>query len=361
MILVLFNTSAFGKVIGDVILQEGNSVVERKEGDEFDSKIDLDIFSYDTVKTGKGKTAIEFIDETRVDVTQHSKLLIDEFVYDPNTKTGALSLKASLGTVRYASGQIAKNSKQNVKIKTPTATIGVRGTDFSMTIDETGSSTIILLPSCDANGNCYVGEIDVTSDAGQVILNQAFQATVVETVSSNPMKPVILDLDEKLIGNLLIISKPKEIEEQQTKESYVKVADALDLDFLEFDDLEIDYLEEETDNWVTGLDIDFLEQNFLVDILEQINKEFAKLMRNEFDKDKTATDVRLGKDPETGITLLDEDPQWFWSREDASGNLIELRLDKEYGYILNITQQDYEIMDYEIEGVENAINIYQAQ
>ena len=49
MILVLFNTSAFGKVIGDVILQEGNSVVERKEGDEFDSKIDLDIFSYDTV------------------------------------------------------------------------------------------------------------------------------------------------------------------------------------------------------------------------------------------------------------------------------------------------------------------------
>ena len=361
MILVLFSTNTFGKVIGDVILQEGNSVVERKEGDKFDSKIDLDIFSYDTVKTGMGKTAIEFIDETRVDVTQHSKLLIDEFVYDPNTKTGVLSLKASLGTVRYASGQIAKNSKQNVKIKTPTATIGVRGTDFSMTIDETGSSTIILLPSCDANGNCYVGEIDVTSDAGQVILNQAFQATVVETVSSNPMKPVTLDIDERLISNLLIISKPKEIEEQMNRESYMKVADVLDLDFLEFEDLEKDYLEEETDNWVTGLDIDFLEQNFLVDILEQINKEFAKLMRNEFDKEKEATDVRLGKDPETGITLLDEDPQWFWSREDASGNNIQLRLDKEYGYILNITQQDFEIIDYEIEGVENAINIYQVQ
>ena len=60
--LLLFSTNAFGKVIGDVILQEGNSVVERKEGDEFNSEIDLDIFSYDTVKTGKGKTAIEFID-----------------------------------------------------------------------------------------------------------------------------------------------------------------------------------------------------------------------------------------------------------------------------------------------------------
>ena len=356
--LLLFSTNAFGKVIGDVILQEGESVVERKEGDEFSAEIDLDIFSYDTVKTGKGKTAIEFVDETRVDVTQHSKLIIDEFVYDPNTQTGALSLKASLGTIRYASGQIAKTSKQNVKIQTPTATIGVRGTDFTMTIDETGSSTIILLPSCDTNGNCYVGEIDVTSDAGQVILNQAFQATVVDTPSSNPMKPVTLDISEELIGNLLIISKPKEIIAQQSKEEYAKIASALDIDFLEFDELEEDYLEEETENWVTGLDIDFLEQNFLVNILDQINAELAKSMRNEFDKGSDG--VRLGKDPETGITLLDEDPEWVWSREDAAGNYVILRLDKEYGYVLNVIQGDYEIIDYEIGGVENAITIIQS-
>ena len=331
--MMLLSTNALGGVIGDIILQEGSGVIERKEGDAFDSEIDLDIFSYDTVKTGKGKTAIEFIDDTRVDVTQHSKLVIDEFIYDPNTKTGVLSLKASLGTVRYASGQ--------------------------MTIDETGSSTIILLPSCDTNGNCYVGEIDVTSDAGQVILNQAFQATVVDTPSSNPMKPVILDLDESLISNLLIISKPKEIQKQQNKEDYIKIANALDIDFLEFDELEEDFLEEETDNWVTGLDLDFLEQNFLVDILDQINQELAKQMRNEFDKSQDG--IRLGRDPETGITLLDEDPQWVWSREDGQGNYIELRLNQENGYILNITQQDYEIIDYELGGVENAIKIYQAQ
>lgn len=361
IMFLVFSTNALGGVIGDVILQEGIGSVERKDGDEFESKKDLDIFSYDTVRTGKGKTAIEFVDDTRVDVTEHSKLIIDEFVYDPNTKTGALSLKASLGTVRYASGQIAKNSKQNVKVQTPSATIGVRGTDFTMTIDETGSSTIILLPSCDTNGNCYVGEIDVTSDAGQVILNQAFQATVVETVSSNPMKPVTLDIEEDLIGNLLIISRPKEIEEQKTKEEYNEVANALDLDFLQFEDLEIDYLEEESENWATGLDIDFLEQNFLVDILDQINKELAKSMRNEFDKEKEATDVKLGKDPVTGIILLDEDPQWVWSREDASGNFIEFRLNKENSYVLNVIQQDYEIIDYEIGGVDNAITVYQTQ
>ena len=40
-------------------------------------------------------------------------------LYDPNQKTGKLSLKASLGTIKYASGQIAKNSAQNISIKTP--------------------------------------------------------------------------------------------------------------------------------------------------------------------------------------------------------------------------------------------------
>ena len=151
----------------------------------------------------------------------------------------------------------------------------------------------------------------------------------------------------------------KEIQEQQNKEDYVKIANALEIDFLEFDDLEIDYLEEETENWATGLDIDFLEQNFLVNILDQINAELAKSMRNEFDKGQDG--IRLGKDPETGITVLDEDPDWVWSREDAAGNYIELRLNKEYGYVLNITQGDYEIIDYELGGVENAITINQIQ
>ena len=356
-ILPLKSSLAF---IGEVTQLEGNGVIDRKDGDKgIVVEKELDVFSYDTVKTGNGKVGIEFIDATRVDVTQHSKLIIDEFVYDPNTKTGKLSLKASLGTVRYASGQIAKNSATNVKITTPTATIGVRGTDFTMTIDEVGSSTIILLPSCDTNGNCFVGEISVESDAGQVILNQAFQATVVDTIASRPLTPVILDLDEELISNLLIISKPAEIEQMQNEEGLNEVADALDIDFLQFDDLEVDYLEEDESQFRTGLEIDFLEQNFLADILEQINKELAKAMRNEFDKQKSVDGIVLGKNAETGVIILDEDPQWVWIREDASGGYIELRLDKEYGYVLNIIQSEFEQYDFELGGIENAITIHQ--
>ena len=343
--------------IGDITLSKGNSVIDRKDGEK-DIKVekDLDVFSYDTVKTGKGQVAIEFLDETRVDITQNSKLIIDEFVYDPNAKTGKLSLKATLGTVRYASGQIAKNSAQNISIKTPTATVSVRGTDFAMTIDEIGSSTIILLPSCNGAGNCFVGEISVESDAGQVILNQAFQATQVDTPESSPLKPVILDLDESLINNLLIVQKPPALADAIEQEEKLKVvANALDIDFLKFDDLDVDLLETEEDEAVSALEIDFLDQNFLVDILAQLNKQLAIQMRSEFDKkskSKTGTD-------EFGVTLLDEDPEWVWMRSDEAGNNIVLRLNQENGYIINVTQGDMEIRDYQLGEGDNEIYINQ--
>jgi hypothetical protein len=361
IILVLFcATSLTWGSIGNVDKLKGNGVVDREDGDnDIQLEKELDIFSNDTIKTGKGKVGILFIDDTRVDVTEHSRLIIDDFVFDPNTATGTLSLKASLGTIRYASGQIAKNSAQNISITTPTASIGVRGTDFSMTIDELGSSTIILLPSCDVNGNCFVGEISVESDAGQVILNQAFQATVVDVPERSPMTPILLDLDESLINNLLIIARPPELDEEDYYENRKKVANALDLDFLEFDELEKNYLDEEEDLYVTGLDIDFLEQNFLADILQQINEELAELMRSEFEKKRTVGEITLGKDPETGVIILDEDPQWVWIREDASGGYIELRLDKEYGYLLNIIQSEFEIIDFQLGGQDNEITIHQ--
>ena len=362
IILWCLTFSSFASIIGDVILHEGNAVIERTDGEDVESELDLDIFSYDTIKTGKGKVAVGFIDDTRVDVTQHSKLIIDEFVYDPNTKKGSLSLKAALGTVRYASGQIAKTTPTNVQIKTPTATIGVRGTDFSMTIDEMGSSTIILLPSCDTNGNCFVGEISVESDAGMVIMNQAFQATVVDTIDSRPLKPVIVDIDESYINNLLIVSKPREIEEAIQSQELNKVATALDIDFLKFEELEIDYLEVEEDKYMTILDVDFLDQNFLADILEQLNIQLALQMRSEFDKKKGVEyDFKLGKDKETGITILDEDPQWYWHREAASGSTVELRLEKENSYMMNIRQGDFELIDFELGGTESEITIIQSQ
>ncbi len=357
--LLILSTSVIAN-IGLVTNFSGSGAIERDEGFEiYKIEKDLGVEMLDVIATAKGKVRIDFIDDTRVDVTEHSRLVIDDFVYDPASQEGSLSLKASLGTIRYASGQIAKNSKQNVKITTPSAVIGVRGTDFTMTVDEIGGSTIILLPSCDTNGNCFVGEISVESDAGMVIMNQAFQATTVSTSASAPLKPVILDLDENLINNLLIISKPRAIAEAERTQELNKVATALDIDFLKFDELDIDLLAEEEDELANSLDIDFLAQNFLGNVLDQLNLQLALQMRSQFDKKKTSGDITLGKDAETGITILDEDPEWYWHRESASGSVIEFRLEKENSYIMNIVQGDFELIDFELGGTESEINIIQ--
>ena len=145
VILLVLPQLSYAKAIGNVVLQEGVTSVERK-GAESDLILDSDILYMDTVKTGKGEIGITFIDDTNVAVSSQSSLIIDDFVYDPNSAKGSkLVLNVALGTVRYASGNIAKLSNQNVDIRTPTARIGVRGTAFSMTVDEIGQSLVILL------------------------------------------------------------------------------------------------------------------------------------------------------------------------------------------------------------------------
>ena len=176
----------------------------------------------DEIKTQAGKAGIQFSDNTQVKINENSKLVIDEFVYDPKNKdAGKLALNMASGTARYASGAIAKNNPSKVAINTPTASIAVRGTDFSMTVDELGQSTIILLPSCpkvwvDVDRDCKTGVIEVSNDAGSVVMNRPFQGTKVESRNTPPMKPTILSLSVDAINNLLIVSPPKEIVKEKS-------------------------------------------------------------------------------------------------------------------------------------------------
>jgi len=362
IIFALVASPVYAK-IGDVIQQKGVTDIERKDGSKFEQiEKDFGVESYDTIKTKNGRTAIQFVDETRVDVTENSKLVIDEFVYDPNTSTGKLALKASFGTVRYASGQIAKNSRQNVQIRTPTAVVGVRGTDFSLTVDETGNSTIILLPSCTevprpgggVDRLCVTGEIEVSSDMGSVILNQPFQATVVETQKSNPLKPVSLDLTEDMINNLLIIRKPKEITYEEEKDRVQTVADILGLDFLEFTELSKDYLATDEETWTSELDYDPLAQNFLYDALDASLAQILKEMQDELAaKERTKF---LGTDTTTGITVLDQDPNYIYIRQDAAGNYTRIQLSKDTTYAITHNQNGNEVIDFEVNPDGGAIS-----
>ena len=190
-LLLLLPTLVWG-AIGEVTDHSGSGAIERDDGFEIlEVEDELGVESMDVVVTEKGKVRIDFVDDTRVDITEHSRLVIDDFVYNPNNGTGKLAMNVAMGTVRYASGAIARNSRENVRLRTPTATISVRGTDFTMTVDEIGRSLVILLPSCPTPSTCFTGEIEVSTDVGIVLLTQAFQATVVTSKDAKPTKPKI--------------------------------------------------------------------------------------------------------------------------------------------------------------------------
>ena len=350
--------------IGQVADQKGNGAIERGR-DLVGSGVGTEVQSMDAAVTTNGTMRIDFIDDTRVDITQHSKLIIDEFVYDPANDIGSLSLKASLGTVRYASGQIAKKYKQNVKIRTPSATIGVRGTDFVMVVDEVGGSLITLLPSCDSAGNCYTGEITVETDAGMVIMNQAFQATATQTSSQPPTPPRLLDLPEDMIDALLIVRKktPWVEDEEEWKKAKKQTADILGIDYLEFEGLDVEVFQNQEEIWHTELDeTDFMLGDLLIDILEQLNIQLAELFKDEFEKQKTDfSGVKLGFDPTTGIRITDVDPSYLFERYDNIGtNNVYLKLHKQSGgYTINLQQGDFELIDYRIGTGPNNIDIYQ--
>ena len=197
---------------------------------------------------------------TKVQITEHSKLVIDNFVYDDSKKTGKLGIKMALGTIKYASGQIAKNDPQQVAVETPTATIGVRGTDFSGTVDEIGRSTIILLPSCPAgwkniDRDCKVGQISVTTDMGTIILTKAFEAVSVSNRMITP-KSSLLNLSLDQINNMLIVAPP--LPKTEITVSTTRAYNFLDEDFLAKDLLVYKELDR---NFLT--EYNKLSQNFL--------------------------------------------------------------------------------------------------
>jgi len=281
-ILLLISPATSNAGVGKVTEQTGPTEILR-EKKSIPSSVNTGVEMNDTVSTARGKAELTFDDKTTVKLTEHSKLIIDDFVYDPKKGTGKLALNMAMGTARYASGQIAKNNPQQVAIKTPTATIAVRGTDFSMTVDELGRSLVILLPSCDSKG-CVTGAIEVSNLAGIVLLDVPYQATLVSSASSPPTQPAIVKLDQANINNMLIISRPPEVQEDThagtaKKEKGLLDFNALDIDLLKFSALDNNKLDNNKELDRNDLDTDLLAYN----ALSELDRQNASLLSNEMD------------------------------------------------------------------------------
>ena len=315
--------------VGNITELNGNGRVVRDI--PYDAALSFDIESFDNVQTSNGRIGITFLDDSQVRLTENSELIIDEFIYDPDPSKSKMALQFASGTARFITGKLATINKENIFIETPSATVGIRGTDF--TIDELGRSLIILLPDDDGLPS---GEIVVATAIGEVVLNQPYQATTVSTFENKPAKPVVLDITTELIDNMLIVNPPKEefnVNQENMSDSSNNI---LDVDYLEFDDLDIDYLQDDSLEF-TELDINYLDVNFLedlLDIIEEINEldETESLLRTDINL--TGTQVGYDSDTQINTFITDQYITFYRSLE----HTVKLDLDKAGAYTVILIQ-----------------------
>ena len=345
--ICLFTTLSFaGDIgdIGDIVEHTGSSGIVRDTGEVLLGAVDGDIFFKDSIETVEGRMKIQFLDETKLSLTEHTEVVIDEYYFDPDPSKSRMTMKFISGTARFATGKLGLVPRENIIITTPTATIGVRGTDFTTSVDELGRSLVILLPEseCTIDGDCSPsGEITVTNEGGVVVLNQAFQATMVSSISTPPVQPVVLDniMNFDSIDNMFIVSPPEKVQDAQDEQTAETRDDTSSL--LDFNDLDIDYLKEDWDEGdedlgFSELDMDLLDVDFLQDILkifEEVNilKQRQRAKAGSGDTSGNIIGTMVGFDKTTQYnTIIDNSQGQIWFYREVNG-IISIRVPIESG------------------------------
>jgi hypothetical protein len=116
------------------------------------------VYMGDVITTSAGGEAqIQLADDTRLVVGPNSRMVVDAFVFDGQGKAKDVTLNAVRGAFRFITGSSRKSA---YKIATPTATIGVRGTQFDFSVDRSGQLNFALFEGqarvCPRNGRCIV-------------------------------------------------------------------------------------------------------------------------------------------------------------------------------------------------------------
>jgi len=121
---------------GRIKVSKGEVQIER-DGKRLPAPVGATVHARDTVKTGPdGSVGITFKDNSLLSAGPNSELVIERFVFDSTTHKGEFDTALKKGTLAVVSGKIVKQSPEAMRVKTPAAIMGVRGTEFVVKVDE---------------------------------------------------------------------------------------------------------------------------------------------------------------------------------------------------------------------------------
>jgi hypothetical protein len=138
-VIVSGATSVYAQTLDSAGLVKvtSGSVVIVRDGLERPAQIGVAVFATDHIKTGgDGRVGLTLKDDTRVSLGPNSELRLDQFEFAPATGRVALVIKFVRGVAAYVSGRIAKISPDAVRLETPAAIVGVRGTTLGIRVTD---------------------------------------------------------------------------------------------------------------------------------------------------------------------------------------------------------------------------------
>ena len=354
-LLVLFPFAANAQVGAISELRGIGEILRQGTDNSLVAELQLGIASMDNIRTGNGRLSVRFLDDSVVSLTERSSIVVNEYIFDPDPSRSRLALNMASGTARFLTGALGRINRENIEISTPVASIAIRGTNLLTSVSEIGETMVILLP--DENGESS-GEIVVTSMAGEVVMNEPWQATAITVSESPPTLPVILqNMTMTFLNNLLIVNPPDEIQEAVDEQSGT-ASNILDVDLLEEDALDEDPLDEDAlEDEIGRLDIDLLAADFLTDLLIQVSASGKDAKVSELDGVQIAGIVP-GFDPQAQVYSFVEGEALFLVRQVE--NTIDLELDKGASYSVDILTAGTKIGVEINGGGDNVIQIVQS-
>lgn len=167
-----------------------DEVRELSKGDE--------VFPGDRLKTGvRSSLRLKFTDQSRFSLGANSSMQIDLYIYEPAKEDNGMSARVIKGAFRMVTGLIAKAKPERVRVQTPVASVGIRGTDFVGQVEETSAQIILLEPEVGEDA----GAIEVSNEFGSVIIDEGGFGTEIPDQNSPPSPPRRMSL--RMINNLM--------------------------------------------------------------------------------------------------------------------------------------------------------------
>ncbi|MEQ8602544.1 MAG: FecR domain-containing protein [Marivibrio sp.] len=177
--------AALGEPIGSVDAMKGTATVIRADGTEEPLEAGSQIFENDTIVTGPDSAlGVLFVDDSTMSMGGEARLVVDQMVYDDSTQSGNQLFDVVQGAFVFASGHIGKANPEDVEVRTPVATIGIRGTKYGIDVGAQDGETAVTL---------FEGAVVVRNAGGEQVLSSVGQTTRVTGFERAPGEIEMMD------------------------------------------------------------------------------------------------------------------------------------------------------------------------